>query len=366
VIFTDGQFDDARLAISLARTLVDLGGAALNYVPVTGLVKSGSRVTGVVAHDSETGEQLTIKSRAVVNAAGVFVDSVRRLDDAGAQPLLTPSQGAHLMLDRSFLPGTTALLIPRTSDGRVLFAIPWHDRVLVGTTDTPMSAVTIEPRPRKQEVEYILDYAARYLARPPRTADVLSTFAGLRPLLRGRLGNATAKLSREHAVVVAGSGLVTITGGKWTTYRRMAIDAIDRAARVAELPARASPTAELKLHGWCRENARLTDSFSVHGSDADGMAALCDEREGWNRPLHPSLPYRAGEVIWAARHEAARSVEDALARRTRALFLDARASMAAAEPTAALLAGELDRDREWQDRQVCEFRRLAEGYLPTP
>jgi glycerol-3-phosphate dehydrogenase len=365
VIYTDGQFDDARLAIALVRTFVDLGGTALNYAPVTGLKKSAGRVEGVVASDAETGEEWTVNARAVVNAAGVFVDAVRRLDDAGAPPLLAPSQGAHLVVDRSFLPGVTAILVPRTEDGRVLFAIPWHGHVLVGTTDTPISAVTSEPRPLRAEITYMLRYAARYLERPPGPPDVLSTFAGLRPLIRGRLGRATAKLSREHAVVVSASGLVTITGGKWTTYRRMGTDAIDRAVRVASLAVRPSATAALKLHGWREPAAGAADDLSVYGSDATSVAAVCDERPEWMLPLHPSLPYRAGEVIWAARHEAARSVEDVLARRTRALFLDARASIEAAGLTAALLAGELRRTQAWQERQVDEFRTLAEGYLPA-
>ena len=366
VIYTDGQFDDARLAITLARTLADLGGAALDYAPVSGLLKNGGRVAGVLAQDLESGEQLTIKSHVVVNACGVFVDAVRRFDDAAAPPLLTPSQGAHLVLDRAFLPGTTAMLVPRTDDGRVLFAIPWHDRVLVGTTDTPVDDVTVEPRPLREEVAYMLDYAARYLKHAPTPADVLSTFAGLRPLIRTRVRRATAKLSREHAVIVSDSGLVTITGGKWTTYRRMAIDAIDQAVRVGGLPARPSPTAELLLHGWREQSTGPASSFSIHGSDAGSLAALCDERTEWNQLLHPSLPYRAGEVIWAARHEAARTVEDVLARRTRALFLDARASMEAAGLTAALLAQELGRASNWQEKQLCEFNKLAERYLPAP
>jgi glycerol-3-phosphate dehydrogenase len=365
VVYTDGQFDDARLAITLARTFVDLGGAALNYAPVSGLLKNGGRVAGVAVQDSETGEQLTIKSRVVVNACGVFVDAVRRFDDAAAPPVVTPSQGAHLVLERAFLPGTTAMLVPRTDDGRVLFAVPWHDRVLVGTTDTPVNEVTVEPRPLTEEVAYMLDYAARYLKRAPTPADILSTFAGLRPLFRARVRRATAKLSREHAVIVSDSGLVTITGGKWTTYRRMAIDTIDQAVRVACLPVRPSPTAALRLHGWREPTASPASSFAIYGSDAASLAALCDERAEWNQLLHPSLPYRTGEVIWAARHEAARTVEDVLARRTRGLFLDARASVKAATLTAALLARELGHDSAWQEGQICAFEKLAQRYLPA-
>ena len=224
-----------------------------------------------------------------------------------------------MVLDRSFLPGTSAILVPRTDDGRVLFAIPWHDRVLVGTTDTPVADLPIEPRPRREEIAYLLDHASRYLERSPGASDVLGAFAGLRPLLRslkGRVGGATAKLSREHAVVISGSGLVTITGGKWTTYRRMAIDAVDHAAQAGGLAARPSTTDRIKLHGWVAETDKPNGSESVYGSDASALQSLCLEHPDWEQRLHPSLAYRVGEIVWAARHEAARSVEDVLARRT--------------------------------------------------
>jgi glycerol-3-phosphate dehydrogenase len=363
IVYTDGQFDDARLAITLARTLVDIGGAALNYAPVTGFLRKNTRISGVSLRDDETGETFNVDARAVINATGVYADTLRQLDNAGASPLLSPSQGAHLVLDRSFLPGETALLVPRTDDGRVLFAIPWQDRVLVGTTDTPTDTLPAEPVTFQQEIAYLLEHVARYLERSPGFADVLSTFAGLRPLLRGRIGSKTAKLSREHAVEVSASGLVTITGGKWTTYRRMAIDAVNKGAQVGGLPSRPSPTADLLLHGWRPDAGEVDKSLSVYGTDELRLTTLLSERPEWSQRLHPSLPYRAGEVAWAARHEAARSVEDVLARRTRALFLDATASIEAAPRVAALLAMELDRDQTWQDREVSQFRELAAGYL---
>ena len=364
IAYTDGQFDDARLAITLALTLADLGGTVLNKAPVTGLAKRNGRTSGVIARDDESGEELTVEARAVINATGIHVDAVRRFDDAGAPPLLTVSQGAHLVLDRSFLPGRTALLVPKTEDGRVLFAIPWHDRVLVGTTDTPTSERACEPRPLAAEVAYMTEYVERYLDRSPGPSDILSTFAGLRPLLRGRDGAVTSKLSREHAVVISDSGLVTVTGGKWTTYRRMAVDAVDQAARVAGLSVRASATASLRLHGWHADLTRGDDPLSVYGSDVRRLQDLMRECPEWRQRLHPSLPYRAGEVIWAAREEAARSVDDVLARRTRSLFLDARASIEVAPCVADLLATELGRDEMWQEQQVAQFRVLAGGYLP--
>jgi glycerol-3-phosphate dehydrogenase len=365
ILYTDGQFDDSRLAITLARTLADLGGTVLNYTAVTNFTRRDGRIAGVIARDQETGEELTIHARAVINATGVFVDALRRLDEPGASPLLTLSQGSHLVLDRSFMPGSTALLVPRTDDGRVLFTIPWHDHVLVGTTDTPTNNLAIEPRPLQEEVAYLTEYVGRYLGRHPRPSDILSTYAGLRPLLRGQIGSKTSQLSREHAVVVSESGLITVTGGKWTTYRRMAIDAVDHAARVANLPAKPSPTAELKLHGWQEDRSHGDDPLSVYGSDTPALQALGAEHPEWNKLLHHALRYRASEVVWAARHEAARSVQDVLARRTHALFLNARASIEAAPRVAALLAAELGRDEKWEEREVNEFRKLAEGYLPT-
>ncbi len=254
-------------------------------------------------------------------------------------------------------------MVPKTDDGRVLFAIPWHGRVLVGTTDTPISSLPTEPKPLEAEVDFLLTHVARYLNKRPQASDIMSTFAGLRPLLRGHGGLATAKLSREHAVVASSSGLVTITGGKWTTYRRMATDAVDQAARVASLAVRPAATAELKLHGWKEASASGDGELTVYGSDRPAVLAVLAERPQWSQRLHPALPYCVGEVVWSARHEAARTIEDVLARRMRGLFLDARASIAAAPQVAAILAAELNRDEAWQERQLDSFRTLASGYL---
>ena len=215
IVYTDGQFDDARLAIALARTFADLGGTALNYVTVTDFTKRNGRIVGVAAKDVETGEEIRIESRSIINAAGVYVDTLRRLDDAGSPALVTPSQGAHLVLDRSLLPGETAILVPRTDDGRVLFAIPWHGVVLVGTTDTPVTGLAIEPRPLHEEVAYLEEHVGRYLDRPVRPGrDPKHLPPGCRPLLRGRPGSPTAKLSREHAVVVSESRIGHDHGGQ--------------------------------------------------------------------------------------------------------------------------------------------------------
>lgn len=363
VMYYDGQFDDARLAVTLARTTVDLGGVVLNYMPVTGLLKTDGLVSGVVARDLESGIDHELSARVVINSTGVFSDAVRRMDDPEAVSILAASQGVHVVLDRAFLPGNTAIMIPATDDGRVLFAVPWHSHVVVGTTDTPVDVIDLEPRALEEEIEFLLRTAARYLTRDPRRSDVESVFAGLRPLVSVGADDPgqTASISREHTVVVSASGLVTIAGGKWTTYRKMGADVIDEAAPVGGLELRASETESLRLHGWTETG--VGDPWGVYGSEAAEVRALSESRPGYEAVLHERLPYRAGQVVWAARYEMARTVEDVLARRTRALFLDARAAMEAAPAVAALLAEELDRDGRWQNEQVATFRQLATGYV---
>jgi glycerol-3-phosphate dehydrogenase len=364
ILYTDGQFDDARLAISLARTFADMGGCALNYLPVAALIRQAGRIAGLSARDLETGEDFIVTARAVVNATGVHADEIRRLDEPGAANLIVPSQGAHIVLQRSFLPGETAVMVPKTDDKRVLFAIPWCGRVLVGTTDTELSTLPLEPRPQDQEIDYLLDHAGRYLHQPPTRADVRSTFAGLRPLLRPAGGRqiSSSRLSREHVVVVSESGLVTITGGKWTTYRPMARDAVDKAAWVGGLPVRHSATASLGLHGRLETADDPPLHLAHYGTDLPGVEQLMRTRAELGAQLHPALPYLAAQVVWAGRHEAARTVEDVLARRTRALFLDAQASIDAAASVAKLLGEELSRDAAWQADQVVRFRSLAADY----
>jgi glycerol-3-phosphate dehydrogenase len=360
VVYYDGQFDDARLAIALLRTALDHGALALNYAPVTGLIKEEGKIVGVRARDAESGEELTARGRVVINATGVFADAVRHMDEPGAEPLLSPSQGVHLVLDRSFLPGEHAIMIPKTDDGRVLFAVPWHGRVVVGTTDTPVGETPLEPQALEEEVAFLLAHAARYLAKDPTADDVLSVYVGLRPLVKAGAGGSTASLSREHTLLVSPAGLVTITGGKWTTYRNMAEDTVDRAAELGRLRKVKSPTRDLRLHGY--QERPEAEPFGVYGADADQLKLLLGSQRGWSEPLHPRLPYRAGEAIWAARHELARTVEDVLARRTRALLLDAQASVEAAPRVAALLAAELGHGPEWEREQVRQYEELAASY----
>ena len=362
VMYHDGQFDDARLAISLALTFADLGGVAVNYLQVTGIFKEDNLVAGVLARDAESGCEFRINGKVVVNAAGPFIDGVRRMVDPDAKQLITASQGVHLVLDGSFLSGDSAIMVPHTDDGRLLFAVPWHSRTIVGTTDTPVSEATLEPLALPEEIEFLLSHASRYLTRHPAKADVLSVFTGIRPLVKSGGSGDTASLSRDHTLLVDSSGLVTIGGGKWTTYRKMGEDTVTAAAQIAGLPDRPSVSGSLHLHGW-QEGVGADDPWQVYGSDAAALKQLVEENPAWCEPLHQSLPYCLGEVIWAVRYEWARTVEDVLSRRTRALLLDARASMAAAPAVAALMASELGKDQAWQEKQISEYCELAGGYL---
>ena len=360
VVYHDGQFDDSRLLIHLLITAVEHGAAVLNYAPVTALTRDpGRRVNGVRARDSESGAEFRATGRVVVNAAGPFCDEIRHLADPTAQPIIAPSRGSHIVLDRSFLPGDSALLIPETPDGRVLFAIPWHDHTLVGTTDVAVPDIPLEPQASDQEIDFILETAGRYLARRPTRVDILSTFAGIRPLVKAGDGN-TAKLSRDFVIRDDSPGLVTITGGKWTTYRSMAEACVDRAASVAGLRRQRCVTRTLPIHG---SGAISSGSLSVYGSDATRIADLMKAEPSLAEPLHAALPYTGAEVVWAARAEMARTVEDALARRTRALFLNARAALAMAPRAAEILARELGRDAAWVDEQLRAFRELAARYV---
>jgi len=359
VVYFDGQFDDARLLIHLAMTAADHGAALLNYCPAIGFERDeDGYVNGVTVRDEETGRELSIPARVVVNATGVFTDQVRRLADPEIEPLMVTSQGIHLVFDRSFLRGETALMVPRTSDGRVLFVIPWHGHAVAGTTDTPVDAPSLEPKPLEEEIEFILETAGRYLTRPPSRKDVLAVYVGLRPLVRGE--GKTSALSRDHVIHVDNSGLLTITGGKWTTYRHMAEDCLDHAITLGKLPDVPCSTKELRIHGYVEDSSAL-GSLEVYGSDAEAIRDLAKDPK-LAAQLHPDLPYIAAEVVWAAREEMARSVEDVLARRTRALFLNAEAAIAMAEPVARLLAAELGRDEAWIAAQVGEFCALAEQY----
>ncbi|MDX1383430.1 MAG: glycerol-3-phosphate dehydrogenase/oxidase, partial [Thermoanaerobaculia bacterium] len=297
ILYFDGQFDDARLAVCLARTAVDLGATVANYVAATALVHRDGLVRGALVRDAESGRELELEAGVVVNATGPWSDRIRRLDDPEAKPMMRPSQGVHVVLDRRFLPGDSAIMVPHTDDGRVLFAIPWYDRVVVGTTDTPIEEPTLEPRPLPEELAFLLTHAARYLTEDPGRDDVLSAFAGIRPLVGDPGDHDSAGLSRDHTVHISPACLVTVAGGKWTTYRKMAEDTVDQAAILARLPERASVTAELHLHGYHAE-AEAFGPLSPYGADAVEIRDLVNRHAELGAPLDPRLQSLAAEVVW--------------------------------------------------------------------
>lgn len=362
VVYYDGQFDDSRLAICLAQTAADHGAIVLNYIKVTGLIKKNGICCGVHATDLESKERYQLHGNVVINATGVFSDAILHKDNPKAKEIIAPSQGVHIVLDKSFQPGKTAILVPHTSDNRVLFMVPWHDRVLLGTTDTSVKKSALEPRPYKEEIDFLLDNAGKYLSKDPSRKDILSVFAGLRPLIKASKAENTAALSRDHTIFVSKSGLVTIAGGKWTTYRKMAEDVINKAGAVGGLPERNCITETLKLHGW-KEGLEPQHHFSTYGSFGKEIKTLARKKKEWSHRLHPNLPYSAAEVIWAVREEMARSIEDVLARRTRSLLLDAKASMEIAPYVAKLMAKELKANGKWEKNQIEEYTALATHYL---
>lgn len=368
VVYYDGQFDDARLAVNLAQTCIAQGGVALNYMRVEGLLKhAAGKVSGVKAHDLESGVQYELHAKVVVNATGVFVNEVLHLDVPNQPPLVRPSQGVHVVVSRDFLKGSNALMLPKTPDGRVLFAVPWNGHVLLGTTDTPLEAYSLEPTALEQEIDFILDTAGQYLEVTPTRKDVLSVFAGLRPLASPVSSTGSTKeISRSHKLIVAASGLITITGGKWTTYRKMAADVVDKAITRGKLAAKPCHTQNLRLHGADNSVVPELPHLSSYGSDAAGIAALIQHQPHLGHKLHGKFPHVRAEVVWAAKQEMARTVEDVLARRLRVLFLDARIALEMAPQVAELLALELGFEEDWQQDQLKAFTRLAERYLLKP
>jgi glycerol-3-phosphate dehydrogenase len=362
VAYFDGQFDDSRLAVNLAQTIFDLGGVAVNYMPVVSLIKEDDLIAGAVVTDLESGTEHRIRASVVINATGVFSDGVRKLDQADAKSVIAASQGAHVVLPKSFLPGKSAIMVPHTPDGRVLFAVPWHDCVVVGTTDIPVDNIELEPMPMDEEIGFILTNASKYLSKRPSREDVLSVYAGLRPLVKVGDAKSTAALSRDHTILISNSGLLTIAGGKWTTYRKMAQDAVEQAETLAGFEERPCKTEHLQIHGWTTQKISRPN-LRVYGADAPAIEEIADETPELREKIHPELPYIGAEVVWAVREEMARTVEDVLSRRTRALLLGARASMEAAPRVAALIAKETNRDKAWEAKAVQEYNKVAERYV---
>ena len=361
--YYDGQFDDARLAINMATTAFKQGAMVVNHAPVVGLVKdTGGQVVGARVLESENGDEFEVRARVVVNATGPFVDGVRRMDRDDVEPIIAPSQGVHIVLDKSFLPGDSAIMVPHTDDGRVMFAIPWHDVAVVGTTDTPIEAIALEPTPMVDEIAFILETANRYLSHPAELGDIKSVFAGIRPLVKAGAGESTAALSREHTILIdPDSGLMTVAGGKWTTYRKMGEDVIDQAVMLGDLEPRECVTRELPIHGHHQSPERF-GRLSHYGSDAPRIEQLSAGDASFGELVHPDLPLTRGEVVWFCRREMARTVDDVLARRSRCLLFDAAAAVGAAPAVAAIMQGELGRDEAWGAEQLRVFTGIAEGY----
>lgn len=363
VLYHDGQFDDSRLAINLAQTICEKGGTVLNYVRVTGICKdTRGRINGVKAQDTVGGMPLRVDARAVINATGVFTDDILQLDNPGARKSVVASQGVHLVLDASFLPGHNALMIPKTSDGRVLFIVPWHDKVVAGTTDTLVNYITLEPHALEQEISFILNTAGQYLQRRPGRKDVLSVWAGLRPLAAPEEeGQKTKEISRNHKIMISPSGLVSIIGGKWTTYRRMAEDVIRQMEQSHGWTLTKSVTHEMPLHGAGQVDWK--DPWYYYGSDAAAIRDMISCQPFLQEVLSAKLHIQKAQVVWAVQHEMACNIEDFLARRTRALFLDAAEALRIAPVVSSIMAQELQQNSEWEQRQLESFSALARSYM---
>ena len=363
ILYHDGQFDDSRLGINLAQTFIENGGVALNYFNVKSLLKENGKISGVTAKDKETGEIYTLKSKAVLNATGVFVDKIIQKDNPNTKHIVKPSQGVHIVIDKEFLQSPYALMIPKTSDGRILFAVPWHNKVILGTTDVPKENPVIEPKATKKEIDFILETASRYLEKKPTRADIKSVFAGLRPLAapEENSNGKTKEISRKHKIIVSKSNLVSIIGGKWTTYREMGEDVIDKIQKVVKLPVKKSVTEELHIHGY-KENIDFTNPLYFYGSDRVEIEKLIQQNPELGESLSKSLKIIKAQVVWAVRKEYALKVEDFLARRTRALFLDAKESLKIAPEVAKIMATELKKEEDWVQNQLKKYKKLAKGY----
>jgi glycerol-3-phosphate dehydrogenase len=363
VLYFDGQFDDSRLAVNLAQTAIEQGAVVINYCGVTEFVKNGTCITSVKATDEINGDTFEIKAKIVINATGVFADEILQLAEGHSKKTIAASQGIHLVVEKHFFKGNTGMMIPKTEDGRVLFAIPWYDKLLLGTTDTPVEQISIEPTPLQEEIDFIITHFNRYTTSAITTDDVKTVFTGLRPLAKISDNKKTALMPRDHVIKLMPSGLIHVTGGKWTTYRSMAEHAINKAIKTAELKFVSCKTKHLQIHGWTDNK---TDNYlSVYGADAAAIKQMIKGDNSLAEKIHPLYPYVMAEVKWAVENEMAVTVEDVLARRIRLLFLDAKAAMEAAPAVAQMLASILERDEPWEWQQVENFNTLAKGYLLT-
>jgi glycerol-3-phosphate dehydrogenase len=365
ILYFDGQFDDTRLLINLAQTAAENGATLLNYARIFSFSNDeNGKIDGVAVSDEISGQIFLAKAKVVINATGAFCDHIRQMSDRKTEKIIAPSQGIHLVFDKKFLPSESAVMIPKTSDGRVLFAIPWHDHAIFGTTDTPIEKAELEPKAQEKEIEFILETAKQYLENPPQREDILSVFVGIRPLVKAGNSKNTAALSRDHTIEIDGANLLTITGGKWTTYRAMAEDAINQAIKIANLPEKECVTEDLKIHAFSMDSERFKD-LSIYGADALEIEKLIDKNPELDDLLHPDLPYRKGEIVWICRNEMAQTVEDVLARRTRSLFLNVKVAVEIAPKVAEIMADEFQFENAaaWISEQIQSFNQTAQNYL---
>ena len=363
IVYHDGQFDDSRMAISLARTCTDNGGTVLNYFRVNGLLKNElGKIKGVRAKDLETETGFNIYANLVINATGVFADEIHRMDNPLSKPTIRPSQGVHVVINKSFHQSESAIMIPKTDDGRVLFAIPWYDKVVIGTTDTPLNLISLEPKALDEEIEFILKTAGKYFTKPPSRADILSVFAGLRPLAANPANpSSTKEVSRRHKITLSKSGLLSIIGGKWTSYRRMAEETIDKGIKAGKLEKRRCVTRNFRL---CQDDTMSkTDRIKIYGNQSDEIEKMIEQQPGLGNLFDPGLPYTKAEIIWICRNEMPRTLDDVLARRTRALLLDVKASVRIAPEVADIMMQELDLSYSWKEEQLRDYNKLVLNYL---
>lgn len=362
VLYFDGQFDDSRLAVNLAQTAIEHGAIVINYLGVTGFIKDQITITGVLAKDEISGIEFEIRAKAIINATGAFADTILQLAEGHSEKTIAPSQGIHLVVDKHFFRGDAGMMLPKTDDGRVLFFIPWEGKVILGTTDTPVEIISDEPRPFKEEIDFIIHHFNRYAATNISYSDIKSVFVGLRPLAKVTGVIKTSVMPRDHVIKVLTSGLVHVTGGKWTTYRNMAKHTINRAVRTTGLKFKRCKTKHLKIHGWTENNP--DNHLSAYGADALAITQMMNENISLSEIIHPSYPYTKAEILWIIENEMAITLEDILARRIRLLFLDAQAAMESAPMVAAMLAAHYGMNKEWEKEQLAAFIELAQGYLP--
>ena len=366
VLYYDGQFDDSRLAINVAQTIVEQGGTLVNYTAVTELLKDErGTIIGVQVEDKISAEHYTLKAKMIVNATGVFSDKILKMDNPTAKKSIQPSQGVHIVLDQKFTTSSAALMIPKTSDGRVLFAVPWKQSLVVGTTDTLINKPKLEPQALESEVNFILETAQAYLSPAPEKKDIKAVFAGLRPLAKAANENEkTKEISRSHKVIVSQSGLVSIVGGKWTTFRRMGQDTVDYFYKLNSLEFCKSRSEALLIHGAFEDIKAHKNNSDVYGTDTPKLEQLCQENPSWNELLHPDFPNKIGEIIWAIRYEMAQTLDDVLSRRLRLLFQNVEAALEIAPKVARIMKEELNKEDAWEQEQITTFNTIASHYKP--